>query len=130
MSQLIDHSPPNGDYVRYLEKLMQPSGVAMHASPSVTAGANHVSSASTPVAVPGAEGPPDLVELLNKLIKKPKLRAEGKGTATWWLWVAMALVIAGVLFPVAMGSVAVVAFVLWRAVKSLSGTRIKIRRKL
>ncbi|MET4579331.1 hypothetical protein [Ottowia thiooxydans] len=134
-SQLIDHTPPNGDFARYIDKLMREAEIAQQSTvavPAKTAG-----SASPRTAVPAqprppgatsavatrSEGPPELVDLVNKVFKRSSLPKEGKSAGAWWPWVAMALVVFGVIFPVAIGTVAVIAFVVWRALKKLSGTR-------
>lgn len=136
---LIDHTPPNGDFARYIDKLMQeaegaqlnpvavPGKTARSTSPR-TAVRKPSSAPAAPSAPSGAvtraEGPPDLVELVNKVFKRSSVPKEGKSAGAWWPWVAMALVVVGVIFPVAMGTVAVIAFVVWRALKSLSGARV------
>ncbi len=126
---LVDHSPPNGDFASYIEELMRRSEAATvshaaHLAESVTS-----SPAQATRALPvKREGPPDLAELLSKWLKRPGL-AKGEGLKAkdaqplpaWWLWVAGALIIVGVIFPYGMGWLMLVVFVLWRMAKSSAG---------
>lgn len=130
-TQLVDNSPPNGDYVRYIDQLMQRS----HAAAVQKAQAEHgtqtlqQSAAATLPAVPGqTQGPPELAELMRRVFKKSMPVASDKSksmpvVAVWWLWVAVALIVAGVFFPMGIGWIAIIAFVLWRVSKAASGVK-------
>ncbi len=131
--QLVDHSPPNGDYARYIEQLMQRSEAAAAAQVAQAGGARPVSSVPAAHTLPGRrEGPPDLKELLGQLIKSkvPQGKRSGlakagqpKGVAAvpaWWLWAVVAVIVAGVIFPYGLGWIVVVVFILWRMAKSAS----------
>lgn len=133
---LVDYSPPNGDYVRYIEQLMQRSEAAVAAQVS-QAGAVPPQRSSTPAPhhLPGrSEGPPDLKELLGQLIqsrnksrgKRQELAKPGKpkgaqAAPAWWWWVVVAVIVAGAVLPYGLGWLAIVVFILWRMAKSASG---------
>ncbi|MBH1965336.1 MAG: hypothetical protein I8H77_13420 [Comamonadaceae bacterium] len=133
--QLIDHTPPNGDFARYIDKLMQeaenaqqtpvavPGKTARSTSPRTAVPAQPREPGATSAAASRSAGPPDLMEVMNKVFKRSSLPKEGKRAGAWWPWAAMALVVFGVIFPVAIGTVAVIGFIVWRALKTLSGTR-------
>ena len=137
---LIDNSPPNGDYVRYIEALMQTTAQGVGVAPTPQAGtaprhsAPRLGRSSSKASVPdqeaglpntrGPAGPPDLGELMTELLEKLSGKPGSKGgqaIPAWWPWVAVAVVITGVLFPIAMAPLAIAAFVAWRFFNAPSG---------
>ena len=137
---LIDHSPPNGDYVRYIEALMQESGQSVGLEPApqesvapgvrVAGRGRATSKEQGPAQSPGLakarmpSGPPDLGELWSEFLRRLSGKHVSEGSpavSAWWPWVAIAVVITGVLFPFAMAPLAIVAFIVWRMIKPPPG---------
>ena len=128
-TQLVDYSPPNGDYVRYIDQLMQRSQNSAALQKTAVEQGSVPAHASSRPSAPGAPGqtagPPELAELMRKVFKKSGLTPSSAASnvpvvAVWWVWVAVALVIAGVLLPMGIGWIAVAAFALWRVSKVAS----------
>lgn len=135
--QLIDYSPPDGDYVRYIDQLMQRSqtSAASHkAEMEQGSPAQRPAGSQAPHGAPGQTvGPPELVELMRRIFKKPasapSVTSSGMPVvAVWWIWVGVALVIAGILFPMGIGWIVVVAFVLWRLSKAASKAASNVKK--
>jgi len=147
--ELIDYSPPAGDYVRYIDELMElasqgeavakappqlvntvqaaPPGAVAKTRPKLRASRKFSVTLPT-TAAPGQApalsanaGPPDLDELWSRLIGKSASAGASadlpKGWK-WWSWAAVAIVVAGVLFPIALVPLAIVAYVAWRVAKA------------
>lgn len=137
---LIDNSPPNGDYVRYIDALVQkttqgagiepisqvaeePSAPASRRRRASSGAQGPALNSSLPDAR-GPSGPPDLSGLMSELLTRLSGELVSKGSqaiSAWWPWVAVAVVMTGVLFPVAMAPLAIVAFIVWRFLYSPSG---------
>ena len=132
--QLIDQSPPDGDFVRYIDQLMERSQAAA-TMPNMQKGQSQVAPSpgkparkARPAAPGQTEGPPELAELLRKVFNGTGMvpSAKSKGmpvVAVWWIWAAVALIVAGVFFPVGIGWIVIIAFVLWRISKAAAAAK-------